>query len=67
MICVGNIVERPGSAAILRMFICTVCDQKLSYRTLERGGSHMQGRVADVKIMVDLAEEEIFGVLTRRA
>ena len=55
-------MERPGSAAIPGLMIRSVRDQKLCYRTPKRGGSHMQGRVAAVKIMVDLVEKEIFGI-----
>jgi hypothetical protein len=64
MICVRSIVKRRGSAAIRCSMIRSVIDQKLCDRTLKRGSCHMQSRIASVKIMVDLGEEKIFGVLT---
>jgi hypothetical protein len=56
-----------GAAAILRPAIRPVSDENLRDRRPKRGRSHMESRVAGVKVVGDFAEKEVWCVLTSRA
>ena len=56
---VRRVVKGFGSAAILRAAIRPVRNEEFRDRTPKRGGSHVEGRVAGVKVVSDFAEKEV--------
>ncbi len=55
---VRRVVKGFGSATILRAAIRPVRNKEFCDPTAKRGGSHMQSRVAGVKVVSDFAEEK---------
>lgn len=64
---VRRVVKGFGSATILRAAIRPVRNKEFCDPTAKRGGSHMQSRVAGVKVVSDFAEKEGRCVLARSA
>jgi hypothetical protein len=58
MIGVGGVVKRLGAAAIFRVAISSVRNQKPGDRTSKRSSSHVESRVAGVQVVSDFAEKE---------
>jgi hypothetical protein len=56
-----------GAAAILRVAIRPVRDEKYCDRTPKRGGSHMESRVAGVEVVGDFGEKEVWCAMARSA
>ena len=59
VVCVRRVMKRLGSAAILRVAISAMRNQKLRDRTPKGGGSHMQGCIACVQVVGDFGEKEV--------
>jgi hypothetical protein len=64
MIGIRRIMKGLGSAAILRAAICPMSNEKFRDGTLKRCGSHVEGRIAAVKVVRDFGKKEVGCSLT---
>jgi len=55
---VGRVVKRLCASAVVRPAIGPIPHQKLGNRTPKRGGAHVKGRIACIKVVSDVGEEE---------
>ena len=67
MIGIGRVMQRLGTAAIRCPDACTCIDQELGYRPPKGRRRHVQCRIALIEVMGNVGEEEITGILSRRA